>query len=227
LNKWRAALPFEALIMNEYDGRTEAWLKKAIERLYDEKKKDKTKEGVHSHLSKFHMKVLLALELRKNSLASKDFPEALVVVQSALSKGIPLLLQTCIQLLEKHVDILKERQQFLVLAMTIIPIGSGADGFNPAKPDMKSLTSPLAEKVDLFLDPFAADVVKPLVARGLDGVAMLLEVLAYVHTTFEAVDLFTVESCLASAINMCDIVYNVAKGLSKKDVDPALVVALA
>jgi hypothetical protein len=56
---------------------------------------------------------------------------------------------------------------------------------------------------------------------------MLLEVLAYVHTTFEAVDLFTVESCLASAINMCDIVYNVAKGLSKKDVDPALVVALA
>jgi hypothetical protein len=173
------------------------------------------------------MKVLLALELRKNSLASKDFPEALVVVQSALSKGIPLLLQTCIQLLEKHVDILKERQQFLVLAMTIIPIGSGADGFNPAKPDMKSLTSPLAEKVDLFLDLFAADVLAPLVARGLDGVAMLLEVLAYVHTTFEAVDLFTVESCLASAINMCDIVYNVAKGLSKKDVDPALVVALA
>jgi hypothetical protein len=227
LDTWKAALPFEALIMNEHDGRTEAGLKKAIERLYEEKKKDKTKEAVYSHLSKFHTKVLLALELRKNSLASKDFPEALVVVQAALSKGIPLVLQTCIQLLEKHVDLLKDRQQYSLLTMTIVPIGSNAEGFNPAKPDMKSLTSPMSEKVDLFLDLFAVDVVAPLVARGHDGVAMLLQVLADVHKMFASVDLFTVESCVARAINMCDIVYNVAKGLSAKNVDPALVVALA
>ena len=37
-------MPFEALIMNEYDGRTEAGLKKAIERLYDEKKKIRRKK---------------------------------------------------------------------------------------------------------------------------------------------------------------------------------------